>query len=243
MHQPQQNPLSPPCNPALSAPSPEGPLRVCLRKALGHELPNHLVALQGLIRVLEWEEADRLSDEGRGYLHRLAAAAERVHGMIHTLADLVRPESADHTAAPVPFLEVAREAGAEVEPLLVDCSVTYHSEAEGVLLAVPRLGLRQVLVQLLRNAVQASRRAEEPVVELGAQEDRHGASFWVADYGQGFAPELLPQLDDFLAGQVATLGNGFGLLFVRLVAESWGGRLQIQSEPGRGCTVAVILPP
>src|SRR5262249_39646848 len=135
MHQPQENPLSPPCSPApSSAPPPEelcgGPLRVCLRRALGHELPNHLVALQGLIRVLEWEQADRLNEEGRNYLHRLAAAAERVHGMIHTLADLLRPEGTRRPAAPVPFLEVAQEAAAEVQPLLADRSVEYHFDGD-----------------------------------------------------------------------------------------------------------------
>src|SRR5262245_65240084 len=66
-------------------------LRACLRQALGHELPNQILAVQGLARVLEWEDGGRLSDAGKDYLRRLAAAAERVHGLVRTLAAVVRP--------------------------------------------------------------------------------------------------------------------------------------------------------
>lgn len=247
MHSPPGNSLSPDRDPApggaaLLENSPQGSLHVCLRKALGHELPNHLTAIQGLIRVLEWEEADRLSEGGLHYLRRLAAAAERAHGLIHTLADLLRPAGVSGRGALVPFLEIAQEAASEVSLALPEQSVAYHWEGAGVFLPVPRLALRQVLVQLLRNAVQAAARAEQPLVHVGAREEAAGRSFWVADRGRGVAPELRAPLDDFLAGRSATLGLGFGLLFVRLVVENWGGRLHLTSAPGQGCTATVTLP-
>src|SRR5262245_32158836 len=54
-------------------------LLACFRRAAGHDLPNQLVGLQGLLHVLELEEADRLSADGRAYLQRLVAAARRAH--------------------------------------------------------------------------------------------------------------------------------------------------------------------
>src|SRR5437870_1875703 len=65
-------------------------LLACYRQAVGHELPNQLVAIQGLVRVLEFEEGARLSAEGRDYLQRLAAAAQRTHALLRTLAAIGR---------------------------------------------------------------------------------------------------------------------------------------------------------
>lgn len=63
-----------------------------LQKALGHELPNYLVAIQGLARVLEMDQAQRLDDEGKDHLRRVAVAAQRAHELTLTLADRIRSE-------------------------------------------------------------------------------------------------------------------------------------------------------
>ena len=231
---------------AADAPAGAAPaeaLFACLGKALGHELPNHFVAIQGLARVLEWEELDRLSNDGKNYLRRLAGAAERAHGLIRTLADVIRARGGLRAGELVPVAEVAREAVTEATQLLPERRVDYDLGGAGVVLPVPRLALRQVLVQLIRNAVQATARAEVPRIALGARDAPPDCEFWVTDHGRGFAAEQRAALDDFLAGRTAALGGGFGLLFVRLVVDSWGGRLCVASEPGRGCTMTVTLRP
>ena len=60
-----------------------------MQKALGHELPNQLIAVQGLARLLD-TETERLSDDGKEYLQRLGAAAQRSHEMVRALADFLR---------------------------------------------------------------------------------------------------------------------------------------------------------
>ena len=74
-----------------------------LQKALGHELPNHLVAMQDLARLLEMDQAERLDDEGKDHLRRLAAATQRTHELIRTLADLVRASRTDPAPVPPPW--------------------------------------------------------------------------------------------------------------------------------------------
>jgi hypothetical protein len=61
-------------------------LLAVLRQGLAHDLPNHLIALEGLARLLEAEEGERLSAEGRDYVGRLAAAAARAHAVVASLA-------------------------------------------------------------------------------------------------------------------------------------------------------------
>ncbi len=217
-------------------------LRACLRQALGHELPNQVLAVQGLARVLEWEDGARLSDAGKDYLRRLAAATERIHGLVRTLADVVRPGAGGQAGAPAAFLEVARRAAADVGPMFPDRPAEYVFEEPDQFLPVPGLALRQVLVQLLRNAFQATERGQTPRVRLGARADDAGWAFWVVDAGSGFTPERLRALEEFLAGRSAAPGSEFGLLFVALVAAGWGGTLGVESQAGRGCTVTVTVP-
>src|SRR5688500_10101431 len=76
---------------ACRPPCPDGLLEI-LRKSLAHDLPNQLVALQGLARVLEMEEGDRLGPDGKDYLRRMAAGAQRAHANIRSLAEMVKLE-------------------------------------------------------------------------------------------------------------------------------------------------------
>jgi hypothetical protein len=65
-------------------------LLACFQKALGHEMPNQLVAVGGLLRLLELEEGDRLGPDGRDYLGRLHAAVQKLDLLAAGLADLAR---------------------------------------------------------------------------------------------------------------------------------------------------------
>jgi signal transduction histidine kinase len=143
-------------------------------------------------------------------------------------------------STPVPFLEVAREAAAETSQAFAQRLLNWHFAEPDQFLPVPRLALRQVLVLLLRNSVQATPRDATPSLQLGAQVHAAGWEFWVADQGRGFTAEQRAALEEFLAGRAAVPGKGFGLLFVTQVAASWGARLHVTSEPGRGCIVTVL---
>jgi hypothetical protein len=68
-------------------------LLAVLEKALGHDLPNQLIAVQGLARLLEQDHGERLGAEGRDYLGRLAAGAAKAHALAADLATLVRQAS------------------------------------------------------------------------------------------------------------------------------------------------------
>src|SRR5437868_10154636 len=65
-------------------------LLALFRQAMGHDMPNHLVALQGLVRLLEMDEKDRLSLAGQDYLCRLTATQERVEALVRMLSDICR---------------------------------------------------------------------------------------------------------------------------------------------------------
>src|SRR5262245_57266359 len=77
-------------------------LLTCFRKAIRHDLSNQLVALHGMLHLVEEEEFERLSADGQDYVRRASAAARRAVVMVQTLKDLAhwaispeRPEKVD----------------------------------------------------------------------------------------------------------------------------------------------------
>ena len=101
-------------------------------------------------------------------------------------------------------------------------------------------GNADLLAQVLSNILQNTRaHTENGVVTVSAKRKHGEISVTVRDTGTGIAPELLPRV--FERG-ISTGGTGFGLFLCKTVVESHGGRIWIESEPGKGTTVFYTLP-
>ena len=113
--------------------------------------------------------------------------------------------------------------------------------AEGATLDVDERELGRVVSNLLNNAVEALPE-EGGRVALFLEAVGASIEIRVVDDGRGIAPEIQPRL----ALEGATFGkeggSGLGLYHARKTLESWGGRLEISSELGRGTVVRLIIP-
>lgn len=96
--------------------------------------------------------------------------------------------------------------------------------------------LAQVMANLLQNAAAHTRHG---VVALQAGKSGHEVLVTVRDTGDGISAELLPHV--FERG-ISTGGTGFGLYLCKTIVESHGGRIWIESAPGRGTVVTLALP-
>jgi signal transduction histidine kinase len=219
-----------------------GQLLACFRQAMGHDMPNHLVAIRGLVRLLEIEEKDRLAPASREYVQRLAAVTERVESLMRMLAEICKVGRRDRLAESVLLGDIAQEAAAEINQLFPDRAIEYHFPEQPFLLTALRPDVRQVLVQLMRNAVQASPLDRPVHLELGTRQTPAVREFWIADRGRGIPAEQGAHLKDFLSGtQARNPGNGLGLVLVRRIVDYWGGSIRMESEPGAGTTVVITL--
>ena len=214
-------------------------LLACLQKALGHALPNQLVATQGLLRLLEQEEGPRLSPEGQDYLRRVVAAAQRSHALITELAELVRAVRNVEPPAPVDPAELATEVSVEVRKLFADRPLDFHLDVQVPRLLVPPRGFRQVLLRLVRAVVPEAGEVA-PRVEVSAAETAAGVELRVSSSGPGWGPQQQQQLFEPFAPGGEGSGEGLGLLLARTLVEGWGGRVQL--DPGRGRCLLVTLP-
>jgi signal transduction histidine kinase len=215
-------------------------LLALLQKALGHELPNRLLAIQGLARLLELEEANRLGPEGKDYLQRLAAAGQQTHHLVKALADFIRLVRAADLPETIVLVDALRDAAIEVKPLSPAAVFGYDFQQADLSLRLPRSAFRQVALQLLRNAAQAGAPDRPLHIEVGARDDGAVIAFWVKDNGRGMTPESQARLfEPFIRRES---GIGLGLSIVRHLVESWNGSLQVESMPTKGSTFTVMVP-
>jgi len=106
--------------------------------------------------------------------------------------------------------------------------------------------LVQVFVNLLLNAAQAipEGHAEENVVRASVGTARDGRAFVeISDTGAGIAPDIRGQIfDPFFTTKPVGVGTGLGLSICHGIVTSFGGEIQVESEPGKGAAFRVLLP-
>ncbi len=101
--------------------------------------------------------------------------------------------------------------------------------------------LEQVLVNLINNALYATKNGGRIVVSAGREGDDVILS--VADSGSGIAPEDLERIfQPFFTTKAPGKGTGLGLSVCYGIVRDWGGTIEASSEPGKGTTMIVRLP-
>ena len=107
--------------------------------------------------------------------------------------------------------------------------------------------MKQVWINLLLNGAQSMDGAEvdgERALELGtgrADGERGELVAWVRDRGRGIPEDDLPHVfEPFFTTRPE--GTGLGMPTARKIIEAHGGRIDVESEPGRGTTIRVALP-
>jgi signal transduction histidine kinase len=101
--------------------------------------------------------------------------------------------------------------------------------------------LRQVLINLLVNAIHATQRGGRIVVGIEAGDGR--LRFSVADSGKGIPGENLERIfEPFFSDQPPGEGTGLGLFVTRQIVDRMGGTITVRSQVGRGTTMTVAVP-
>src|SRR4051812_36925416 len=100
--------------------------------------------------------------------------------------------------------------------------------------------LRQALLNLMRNAVEAMRDGGRLTLTAGVVDDGRFVELTIADTGEGIAADHLPKIfDPFFSTKEG--GTGLGLALTQQIIVEHGGRIEVRSDPGRGTTFVVRL--
>jgi two-component system sensor kinase FixL len=209
-----------------------------LASSLAHELNQPLTAVatycEGARELLAGELGEDTVSTIREALADAAAECVRAGEIVRRMRDFMSHGETEHKIESLPKLITEANALALVGSREhgIDVQVSLDRTAEAVF--VDRVQIQQVLVNLIRNAIEAM--AESPVRSLALSSAVGPEGFVtisIEDTGSGISDSLAPQLfQPFITSKQA--GMGIGLSICRTIIEAHGGRIWFEPGPDRG---------
>jgi signal transduction histidine kinase len=211
-----------------------------------HDLQEPLRKILSFGERLSLSAGPLLGEAARGDLNRMLGAAARMRTLIGDVLAYSQITTGHNPFVRVDLGAVARQVVDDLQPSIAAADATVELGDLPLIEADPPQ-MRQLLHNLVGNAIKF-RRADRPlVVRLGAAPARHGdfRAITVADNGIGFAQEhaeTIFRMFERLHGRARYEGSGIGLAICRGIVERHGGTIAATSIAGQGAAFTVTLP-
>ncbi|NMY28560.1 GAF domain-containing protein [Pseudomonas sp. WS 5021] len=215
---------------------------------VSHDLRNPMTIISMLCGMMQ----KAFSSDGTHSSRRISSAidtmqqaAGRMNVLLEDLLDTSKIEAGRYTVRPVQ-LEVSQifeEAYALLAPLALAKGVDLSFNAEpGLQINADPERLFQVLSNLIGNAIKFTPRLGN--IGISAMSNGEEIVFAVRDSGEGIAPEQLPHVFDryWTKGENNPTGSGLGLYISQGIVQAHGGRIEAESELGRGSEFRFTVP-
>ncbi|MFC1884778.1 ATP-binding protein [Thermodesulfobacteriota bacterium] len=210
-----------------------------LAAGVAHEIRNPLSSIKGFATYF----GERYKDipEDRKTADIMVQEVERLNRVISQLLEFARPESIQKKPSSIRNVvqhslkmveRQAHEKGIKIEN-------KFSIDKDEILLDPDRMG--QALLNLYLNAIEAMEEGGRLSVNVSSGEDPGNVVIEIADTGSGINEKDLSHIFDpyFTTKQS---GTGLGLAIVHRIIESHGGSVRIESTPGKGTQVYVVIP-
>ena len=210
---------------------------------VSHELRTPLTGLRGNLDVMLMDP--NLDADSRAQLEKMSNEVGRLIRLTSNLLYLAHAEAGrDIAHRPVELDALCLEVVYQARPLRSDVGIRLEHE-EQVTVSGDRDLLKQLMLNLVDNAMKFSHQGSEVCVSLYEKED--AAEIVVADQGPGIQADQLEKIFERLYRganpESRTVGGaGIGLAISRWIARAHGGDIKVESEVGSGCRFIVTLP-
>ena len=211
--------------------------------SVSHDLRAPLRSIDGFSQALLEDYADKLDEQGEGYLQRVRAASQRMGHLIDDLLNLSRVTRREMKLESVNLSILAREITEEVAQTQPDREVEFIITED--LMAQGDISLLRIALEnLLGNAWKFTGNQPDTVIEFGATQYEGQLTYYIRDNGVGFDMTYMDKL--FSPFQrlhtVAEFpGTGIGLATVQRIIHRHGGKIWAEGETGKGATFYFTL--
>ncbi|MCP4310604.1 MAG: GHKL domain-containing protein [Bacteroidetes bacterium] len=224
-----------------------------ISRIMAHEIMNSLTPLSSLtetgIMMLEKEgRPGKLEELGQLTIDNLYTALKTISarnqaltkfiGNYRQFSRLPEPEKEEIRVSEL-LDEITLMHQARCEEKGIRCS--NHTGPENLLIMADGSQLKQVLINLVKNAIEAVADVAEPKLGITVKRILDHVSVEVSDNGEGIPPEILEKI--FVPFYTTKKeGSGIGLSLSRQIIRNHGGQISVESDPGEGSTFKVSLP-
>jgi light-regulated signal transduction histidine kinase (bacteriophytochrome) len=211
--------------------------------SVSHDLRAPLRHLDGFSELLRKNCYQKIDVQGQRYLDKITASAQRMGRLIDDLLAFSRLLRADVSRTRVNLQLLQEEVRRELEPDLAGRTVLW-TIGDLPLVYGDRSMLRQVLVNLISNAIKYTRDRPEARIEIGcAGTNEDETTIFVRDNGVGFEMAYVNKLFEVFQRLHSDEfeGTGVGLATVRRIVERHGGRVWAEGAVDHGATFYFAL--
>jgi light-regulated signal transduction histidine kinase (bacteriophytochrome) len=217
-------------------------------RVASHDLQEPLRKITAFGDRLQQKHAAQLDERGVDYLQRMQSAANRMQQLITDLLALSRVTTTREPFAVVALNEIAKEVLLDLEVRIEQTKATVEVGDLPEVEADP-MQIRQLLQNLIGNALKFSRTNVSPVIKVTSQPvEKSGIQMCqlaVTDNGIGIEEQYLDRIFEVfnrLHTRSEVEGSGVGLAICRRIVERHRGTISVSSVPDEGTTFTVLLP-
>lgn len=212
--------------------------------SVSHDLRTPLISIQAFSRILVEKYASRLDAKGQRFLNAIQKSTKQMDQLINDLLALSRLKRQDFKATEI-------DMGGLIRNVFEDLRAVNPGRMVRLVVKRPPTGvgdlsmIRQVVVNLLSNAMKFTRKREEAVIEIGGSHNGDETIYYIKDNGVGFdmaeADKLFAAFQRFHSADEYE-GTGIGLAIVQRIITRHGGRVWAEAKPDEGATFYFTLP-
>ncbi len=228
-------------------------LKISLLTNVSHELWTPLNAVINATGLVADGALGEINSSQAEFLNQAVQGSEYLMKLLNDILDITKIETGQLTLQPetVEINQIIEDALPMLQGMLQQKSIQIKTQLDplGPATLADRMRVRQILLNLLSNAIRFTKEGE---IWVRTRSDGEKIYISVADTGMGIAPEKLPLIfEDYqqISSPLETAvyrrrhqGTGLGLSIVRALVELHGGRISVESQPGRGSTFTFTLP-
>lgn len=205
--------------------------------SVSHDLRAPLRTLNGYSEILKEEHGKDISDEGKKLLGFISNNALRMGKLIDSLLTLSYLGRKDLQKNPVDMNQLVSEVVSELKDASDESIVFKIADLPAAM--ADRALLKQVMINLISNAIKYSSKKEKPVIEIGAKKENEKTVYFIKDNGAGFDMNYYDKLFGVfqrLHSSNEFEGTGAGLAIVQRIIKKHHGMVWAEARPDEGAT-------
>jgi two-component system sensor kinase len=213
--------------------------------SVSHDLRAPLRSIDAFCELLIDKHEDQLDEEGRAYLKKVQQSGRRMRNLIDDILAFSRMSRSEMALGTVNMAAMAQEVFEEVRRPVRKRNIVLRLGELPMAKGDCAL-IRQVLVNLISNAVKFTATRDEAIIELDCIETGAMNTYRIKDNGVGFDMRYAQKLFGVfqrLHGAEKFEGTGIGLAIVKRVVVRHGGTVWADSKVGEGASIYFTLPP
>ncbi|WP_377889782.1 ATP-binding protein [Alkalihalobacillus sp. R86527] len=208
-----------------------------LAAGVGHEIRNPLTSLKGFAHILYTSSDDLKSRE---FLQIMLSEIDRINVIVSEFMLLARPHDKEFDQCDLISLLRHVVTLLKTQAILNDVMIRTHYEFDRLLIICEENQIKQVFVNLIKNAIEAMPNGGIITVKVTLNNENE-ATVSIRDQGVGISAEQLQRIGEPFY-TLKENGTGLGMMVSFNIIENHGGTLQLTSREGEGTTVHVALP-